>query len=152
MANREQARAARAARLAARARRDAERREVVAGDGCRFRPRCPFAMDACNRRPPEVRVGPDEVILAPRHPYTQLLAATAPSSGACTDGPGRWLRARRGRVPRSRSTSARGLTSPELSRPDPPPASRSQPPSSPPGRRRSCGRIQPAGRERAGRA
>ncbi|WP_262699476.1 MULTISPECIES: ABC transporter ATP-binding protein [Streptomyces] len=57
-ASREQARAARADRLAARARRDAERREVVAGDGCRFRPRCPFAMDACTRRPPEVRVGP----------------------------------------------------------------------------------------------
>ncbi|WP_308344143.1 ABC transporter ATP-binding protein [Streptomyces sp. MK37H] len=52
------ARAARLARLAARARRDAERREVVAGDGCRFRPRCPFAMDAGTRRPPEVQVGP----------------------------------------------------------------------------------------------
>lgn len=57
-ATREEARAARAARLAARARRDAERREIVVGDGCRFRPRCPLAMDACARRPPEAEVGP----------------------------------------------------------------------------------------------
>ncbi|MDX3229981.1 ABC transporter ATP-binding protein [Streptomyces sp. ME19-01-6] len=56
--NREEARAARVARLAARARRDAERREIVVGDGCRFRPRCPLAMDACARRPPEAEVGP----------------------------------------------------------------------------------------------
>ncbi|MER6139738.1 ABC transporter ATP-binding protein [Streptomyces sparsogenes] len=56
--SREEARAARAARLAARARRDAERREVVVGDGCRFRPRCPLAVDACARRPPEAEVGP----------------------------------------------------------------------------------------------
>ncbi|MGY0057428.1 ABC transporter ATP-binding protein [Streptomyces sp. LZ34] len=57
---REEARAARVARLAARARRDdlAERREIVVGDGCRFRPRCPLAMDACTRRPPEAEVGP----------------------------------------------------------------------------------------------
>ncbi|MFD8383546.1 ABC transporter ATP-binding protein [Streptomyces sp. NPDC059679] len=57
-ATREEARAARIARLAARARRDAERREIVVGDGCRFRPRCPLAMDACARRPPEAEVGP----------------------------------------------------------------------------------------------
>ncbi|WNE99524.1 hypothetical protein PS467_31420 [Streptomyces luomodiensis] len=57
-ASRERTRAARAARLAARERRDAERREAVVGDGCRFRPRCPFAMDACARRPPELEAGP----------------------------------------------------------------------------------------------
>ncbi|MGW2329753.1 ABC transporter ATP-binding protein [Streptomyces sp. NPDC001700] len=57
-AGRARARAARAERLAGRARRDAERREVVVGDGCRYRPRCPFAMDACTRRPPETEVGP----------------------------------------------------------------------------------------------
>ncbi|WP_063730774.1 ABC transporter ATP-binding protein [Streptomyces sp. RTd22] len=57
-AGRERARAARAERLAARAGRDAERREAVVGDGCRFRPRCPYAMDVCTRRPPETEVGP----------------------------------------------------------------------------------------------
>lgn len=56
-ATREEARAARAARLATRARRDAERREVVVGEGCRFRPRCPHAMEVCARRPPEVETG-----------------------------------------------------------------------------------------------
>ncbi|WP_225850709.1 ABC transporter ATP-binding protein [Streptomyces sp. HPF1205] len=55
-ATREQIREARRVRQAARARRDAERREIVVGDGCRFRPRCPFAMDVCAQRPPEVPV------------------------------------------------------------------------------------------------
>jgi peptide/nickel transport system ATP-binding protein len=57
-ASREQVRDARAIRLAARAQRDAERREVVVGDGCRFRPRCPFAMDTCRSRPPEAQISP----------------------------------------------------------------------------------------------
>jgi peptide/nickel transport system ATP-binding protein len=57
-ATREQVREARRTRLAARARRDAERREVVVGDGCRFRPRCPFAMESCTRRPPEAQISP----------------------------------------------------------------------------------------------
>ncbi|WP_031513228.1 ABC transporter ATP-binding protein [Streptomyces sp. NRRL F-5123] len=52
-ATRDQVREARLARQAARARRDAERREVVVGEGCRFRPRCPFAMDVCAERPRE---------------------------------------------------------------------------------------------------
>lgn len=30
-----------------------ERRDVRVGDGCRFRPRCPFAMDVCTTRPPD---------------------------------------------------------------------------------------------------
>ncbi|MFJ6214140.1 ABC transporter ATP-binding protein [Streptomyces sp. NPDC092296] len=57
-ATREQVRDARAVRLAARAKRDAERREIVVGDGCRFRPRCPFAMDSCAQRPPEAQLSP----------------------------------------------------------------------------------------------
>ncbi|MFF4649227.1 ABC transporter ATP-binding protein [Streptomyces sp. NPDC001380] len=57
-ASREEVREARRVRLESRARRDAERREVVVGEGCRFRPRCPFAMDSCARRPPEVQVAP----------------------------------------------------------------------------------------------
>ncbi|WP_055586949.1 ABC transporter ATP-binding protein [Peterkaempfera griseoplana] len=57
-ATREQVREGRRVRQAARAQRDAERREIVVGDGCRFRPRCPFAMDSCVRRPPEAQVGP----------------------------------------------------------------------------------------------
>lgn len=55
--SRAEARAARKTRLAERARRDAERREVTVGDGCRFRPRCPVAMDICVRRPSEATVG-----------------------------------------------------------------------------------------------
>jgi peptide/nickel transport system ATP-binding protein len=57
-APREEIRAAREARLAARARRDAERREIVVGEGCRFRPRCPFAMDSCATRPPQAQITP----------------------------------------------------------------------------------------------
>ena len=56
--SREEKASERRARLAARSRRDAEQREVVIGDGCRFRARCPFAMPVCTQRPPEVAVGP----------------------------------------------------------------------------------------------
>lgn len=62
-ATREEARAARAARLASRARREAERREVVVGEGCRFRPRCPHAMDVCARRPAETDTGDGHRVL-----------------------------------------------------------------------------------------
>jgi peptide/nickel transport system ATP-binding protein len=68
-ASREQIREARRVRLAARARRDAERREVVVDGGCRFRPRCPFATESCLRRPPEVTVPAPEA------------AATGPGAG-----------------------------------------------------------------------
>ena len=57
-ATREDVRAARQVRKDSRAQRDAERREIVVGEGCRFRPRCPFATSECARRPPDVRIGP----------------------------------------------------------------------------------------------
>jgi peptide/nickel transport system ATP-binding protein len=34
-----------------------ERRDMPVGDGCKFRPRCPFAMEICATRPPEFEVG-----------------------------------------------------------------------------------------------
>jgi peptide/nickel transport system ATP-binding protein len=39
------------------ARTAAERREIVVGSGCRFRARCPYAMDICATHPPETAVG-----------------------------------------------------------------------------------------------
>jgi peptide/nickel transport system ATP-binding protein len=58
---REQLAAARRAREAARAAvasagTAAERRELLVGEGCRFRLRCPHAMDVCASRPPDVAV------------------------------------------------------------------------------------------------
>jgi peptide/nickel transport system ATP-binding protein len=44
-------------RQLARQVRAAERREVGADHGCRFRARCPFAMDICKQRPPDLPVG-----------------------------------------------------------------------------------------------
>ncbi len=62
---REQLAAARRAREALRASvasatgTAAERRELLVGEGCRFRLRCPHAMDACASRPPDVPVSED---------------------------------------------------------------------------------------------
>jgi peptide/nickel transport system ATP-binding protein len=50
--------ASRRARQAARAGAKAGRHEVTAGEGCRFRGRCPHAMEICATRPPDVAVGP----------------------------------------------------------------------------------------------
>jgi peptide/nickel transport system ATP-binding protein len=60
-ASREKLAAARRARQAARTTRpgrEAERREAALGTGCRFRARCPHAMDVCATRPPDATVGP----------------------------------------------------------------------------------------------
>ncbi len=60
-APRERLAAERRARQAARAARtgsDAERREMALDQGCRFRARCPHAMEICRTRPPDVTVGP----------------------------------------------------------------------------------------------
>ena len=35
-----------------------EQRDVEVGDGCRFRPRCPFAMEICKTRPPDFATEP----------------------------------------------------------------------------------------------
>jgi peptide/nickel transport system ATP-binding protein len=50
--------AARRQRQAARAARDAEKRETALGQGCRFRARCPQAMPVCETRPPDVMTVP----------------------------------------------------------------------------------------------
>jgi peptide/nickel transport system ATP-binding protein len=49
--------AARRQRLADRAAKDAEKREVVLDVGCRFRSRCPQAMAVCEQAPPEALTG-----------------------------------------------------------------------------------------------
>jgi peptide/nickel transport system ATP-binding protein len=50
--------AARRARQAARTAQAAERRETTLDQGCRFRARCPHAMEVCRTRPPDLRVAP----------------------------------------------------------------------------------------------
>jgi peptide/nickel transport system ATP-binding protein len=50
--------AARSARQAARAAQAAERRETTLDQGCRFRARCPHAMEVCRSRPPDLQVAP----------------------------------------------------------------------------------------------
>jgi peptide/nickel transport system ATP-binding protein len=48
---------ARRERAARRDTRAAEHREAALDKGCRFRARCPFAMDVCAERPPEIPAG-----------------------------------------------------------------------------------------------
>jgi peptide/nickel transport system ATP-binding protein len=55
-ASRASLQAARDERQSARAARAAEHRETVSAGGCRFRPRCPFAMDICARHPSDLPV------------------------------------------------------------------------------------------------
>jgi peptide/nickel transport system ATP-binding protein len=50
--------AARRVRQTARAARAAERRETTLDQGCRFRARCPHAMEVCQTRPPDLQVAP----------------------------------------------------------------------------------------------
>jgi peptide/nickel transport system ATP-binding protein len=78
VASRQALAAARAQRQSARAGRVAEWREASVGDGCRFRARCPFAMDVCARHP-----GDEEV--APGHQARCWLYATA-AQGEATQG------------------------------------------------------------------
>ena len=54
---RAQAAEARQERAARRDSRVAEHREAALDQGCRFRARCPFAMDVCAQRPPEIAAG-----------------------------------------------------------------------------------------------
>jgi peptide/nickel transport system ATP-binding protein len=53
--------AARAERLAQGPRRAGELRETALDDGCRFRARCPFAMDICATRPPDVEISAGQI-------------------------------------------------------------------------------------------
>ena len=53
--------AARAERLAQGNRRAGELRETALDDGCRFRARCPFAMDICATRPPDVEISAGQI-------------------------------------------------------------------------------------------
>jgi peptide/nickel transport system ATP-binding protein len=46
-------------------------------EGCRFRARCPFAIDACKGDPPEVQVGPDHTALCHRAHEAESLRAQA---------------------------------------------------------------------------
>jgi peptide/nickel transport system ATP-binding protein len=55
---RPQLKAARLARQASRDARVAERHEAAVEEGCRFRARCPFAMDVCRTRPGDLEVAP----------------------------------------------------------------------------------------------
>ena len=50
--------AARQTRQSARAARTAEHRETVIAGGCRFRSRCPFAMEICATHPSDMQVAP----------------------------------------------------------------------------------------------
>jgi peptide/nickel transport system ATP-binding protein len=50
--------AARQTRQSARAARTAEHRETVIAGGCRFRSRCPFAMEICASHPSDMQVAP----------------------------------------------------------------------------------------------
>jgi peptide/nickel transport system ATP-binding protein len=59
--SREALAAARRKRQTARAARTAEHREAAVDTGCRFRSRCPFAMDVCATHPPDLAVAPDHL-------------------------------------------------------------------------------------------
>jgi peptide/nickel transport system ATP-binding protein len=79
---------ARRARQSARARRprqEAEHREapvdVTAGDGCRFRSRCPHAMEVCLRRPPDATTGPGHHALCWLHSTEVAQTGTRDSAG-----------------------------------------------------------------------
>jgi peptide/nickel transport system ATP-binding protein len=91
---REQLAAARRAREAVRAAAAsaagtaAERRELLVGEGCRFRLRCPHAMDTCVSRPPDVLVGADHHALCWLYADGGRTGATAASAtaGSATAG------------------------------------------------------------------
>ena len=59
--SREDLATARRTRQAVRASQTAEQREVAIDKGCRFRSRCPFAMDICATHPPDLAAAPDHL-------------------------------------------------------------------------------------------
>jgi peptide/nickel transport system ATP-binding protein len=78
--SREALAAARHKRQTARAARDAERRETTVDVGCRFRSRCPFAMDICATHPPDVPVAQGHLARC------WLPGSAAESAGAGAEG------------------------------------------------------------------
>jgi peptide/nickel transport system ATP-binding protein len=72
--------AARRARQSARAGAGAGRHEVTPGEGCRFRGRCPHAMDICATRPPDVTVGPGHRALCWLHDLAGAGPAPEPNA------------------------------------------------------------------------
>jgi peptide/nickel transport system ATP-binding protein len=83
--------AARAQRQSARAARAAEQRETAAGAGCRFRARCPFAMEICAQHPPDFETGPGHLARCWLHAGNAAGPAGAAAAGtdpAATDGAG----------------------------------------------------------------
>jgi peptide/nickel transport system ATP-binding protein len=78
--SREDLAAARRARQAARAIREAESREAAVDTGCRFRARCPLAMDICATHPPDFAAAPDHLARC------WLLDGDAEPAGASAEG------------------------------------------------------------------
>jgi peptide/nickel transport system ATP-binding protein len=79
--------AARTQRQSARAARGAEQRESAAGTGCRFRARCPFAMEICAQHPADFETGPGHLARCWLHAGTAAApSAAAPSAGGLAAG------------------------------------------------------------------
>jgi len=78
--SREEIAAGRRARQAARAGGQAGRHEVTPGEGCRFRGRCPHAMEICATRPPDVMVGAGHQARCWLHDRAEAGASTEPGS------------------------------------------------------------------------
>jgi peptide/nickel transport system ATP-binding protein len=73
---------ARRKRQVARASRDAENREAALDTGCRFRARCPFAMEVCAEHPPDL-------VAAPGHQARCWLLGGAPETAGAAAEPRR---------------------------------------------------------------
>jgi peptide/nickel transport system ATP-binding protein len=85
--------AARADRQRARTARVAERREAALGAGCRFRARCPQAMEICARRPADLPAGPGHLarcwLYAEAGPARAANGAAPPGAAGTGAGAGR---------------------------------------------------------------
>jgi peptide/nickel transport system ATP-binding protein len=73
--------AARRDRQQARTGRVAERREAMAGQGCRFQARCPHATQVCSTRPPDALVGTGHRALCWLHDASALKGADGGDRG-----------------------------------------------------------------------
>jgi peptide/nickel transport system ATP-binding protein len=77
--------AARRQRLADRAARDAEKRELTVAVGCRFRSRCPHAMPVCEQPPPAAETGAGHIARC----WLYVPEAARSAAGAQADPGGR---------------------------------------------------------------